>query len=90
MQNSSNTSVNDVLKQVSRIKKVEPNPNLYAQTLRKINGQSTISFFFVKAAACLLIAFISAEIYVAFQIKKTQRENISSLIYITNNILYHE
>ena len=90
MQNSSNTNVNDVLKQVSRIKKVEPNPNLYAQTLRKINGQNTISFLFVKAVACLLIAFISTEIYVALQIKQIHHENISSLIYVTNNILYHE
>jgi hypothetical protein len=79
-----------VFEHLAHIKQVEPDANLYAQTIRKIRRKNTISMFWVRAVACLLITFISTEFYFAVSESNSSSKDISVIIYKTNNILYHE
>jgi len=90
MKNSSNNDMKQVFEHLANIKKVEPNANLYSKTLGKIQGQNVIPVFWVRAVACLLVAFISTEFYFIFSKNHSDSKDISIVIYKTNNILYHE
>ncbi len=79
-----------VFEHLAHIKQVEPSANLYAQTIRKIRKKNTISMFWVRAVACLLIIFISTEFYFTVTKYHSSNKDISIIIYKTNNILYHE
>jgi len=80
----------EVFEYLEKIKKVEPNTNLYAKTLSEIKRQNVIPLFWVRAVACLLIAFISTEFYFSLGKSHSNSKDISSVIYQTNNILYNE
>jgi hypothetical protein len=90
MKNSSNTNMKEVFKHLANIKMAEPSGTLYAQTLIKLQRKNTIPLFWVKAAACLLIAFITTEYYIASTKNKSADNDILLVIYKTNNILYNE
>ena len=90
MKNSSNTNMKEVFEHLENIKMVEPNANLYAQIVCKVKRQNVIPLFWVRAVACVLLAFISTEFYVSFNKTKSNKSDISLLIYKTNNILYNE
>jgi hypothetical protein len=89
MENSSNENMNKVFEQLSKIKMVEPSENLYVKTINRVQRQSNIPLFWASAVACLLMAFISAEIFVVSK-KKNNYADISVVIYQTNNFSYNE
>ena len=89
MENSSNENMNKVFEQLSKIKMVEPSENLYVKTINRVQRQSNIPLFWASAVACLLIAFISAEIFVVSK-KKNNYTDISVVIYKTNHFSYNE
>lgn len=89
MENSSNENMNKVFEQLSKIKMVEPSENLYVKTINRVQRQSIIPLFWASAVACLLIAFISAEIFVVSK-KKNNYTDISVVIYKTNHFSYNE
>lgn len=88
MENSSNKNMNKVFEQLAKIKMVEPSENLYVKTINRVQRQSIIPLFWASAVACLLIAFISAEIFVVS--KKNNYTDISVVIYKTNHFSYNE
>jgi hypothetical protein len=90
MKNSSNKDMKQVFEHLANIKTVEPNVNLYEKTVVKIQGQNVIPMFWVRTVACLLVAFISTQFYFTFSKNHSDSKDISSVIYKTNNILYHE
>ena len=90
MKNSSNKDMKPVFGHLANIKTAEPNANLYAKTVGKIQRQNVIHMFWVRAVACLLVAFISTEFYFTFSRNHSDSKDISIVIYKTNNILYHE
>lgn len=90
MKNSSNSTMEHVFNLLANIQTAEPSRNLHSKTLKKLQRQTTIPLFWVSVAACLLIAFISTEFYIATFKNNTTKEDISMLITKTNNILYHE
>jgi hypothetical protein len=81
--------MNKVFEQLSKIKMVEPSENLYVKTINRVQRQSYIPLFWASAVACLLIAFISAEIFVVSK-KKNNYTDISVVIYKTNHFSYNE
>ena len=81
--------MNKVFEQLSKIKMVEPSENLYVKTINRVQRQSNIPLFWASAVACLLIAFISAEIFVVSK-KKNNYTDISVVIYKTNHFSYNE
>jgi hypothetical protein len=81
--------MNKVFEQLSKIKMVEPSENLYVKTINRVQRQSIIPLFWASAVACLLIAFISAEIFVVSK-KKNNYTDISVVIYKTNHFSYNE
>ncbi len=89
MENSSNKNMNKVFEQLAKIKMVEPSENLYVKTINRVQRQSIIPLFWASAVACLLIAFISAEIFVVSK-KKNNYTDISVVIYKTNHFSYNE
>jgi hypothetical protein len=89
MENSSNENMNKVFEQLSKIKMVEPSENLYVKTINRVQRQSIIPLFWASAVACLLMAFISAEIFVVSK-KKNNYTDISVVIYKTNHFSYNE
>ena len=90
MKNSSNQDMKQVFEQLAKIKMVTPNTNLYAKTVNKIHKQNVVSMFWVRAVACLLVVFISTEIYFTLSNSHSKNNRISGLLYKTNNILYNE
>ena len=89
MENSSNKNMNKVFEQLAKIKMVEPSENLYVKTINRVQRQSIIPLFWASAVACLLMAFISAEIFVVSK-KKNNYTDISVVIYKTNHFSYNE
>ncbi len=89
MENSSNKNMNKVFEQLAKIKMVDPSENLYVKTINRVQRQSIIPLFWASAVACLLIAFISAEIFVVSK-KKNNYTDISVVIYKTNHFSYNE
>lgn len=89
MKNSSNKNMNKVFEHLAKIKMVEPSENLYVKTINRVQRQSNIPLFWASAVACLLIAFISAEIFVVSK-KKNNYTDISVVIYKTNHFSYNE
>ena len=90
MKNSSNTDMKEVFEQLANIKMAEPSETLYAQTLIRLKRQNVIPLFWVRAVACLLIAFIMTEFYIASNKSNYSNNDISVVIYKPNNILYNE
>ncbi len=89
MENSSNKNMNKVFEQLAKIKMVDPSENLYVKTINRVQRQSIIPLFWASAVACLLIAFIYAEIFVVSK-KKNNYTDISVVIYKTNHFSYNE
>jgi len=89
MKNSSNKNMNKVFEHLAKIKMVEPSENLYVKTINRVQRQSIIPLFWASAVACLLMAFISAEIFVVSK-KKNNYTDISVVIYKTNHFSYNE
>ena len=89
MENSSNENMNKVFEHLAKIKMVEPSENLYVKTINRVQRQSIIPLFWASAVACLLMAFISAEIFVVSK-KKNNYTDISVVIYKTNHFSYNE
>jgi len=89
MKNSSNKNMNKVFEHLAKIKMVEPSENLYVKTINRVQRQSIIPLFWASAGACLLMAFISAEIFVVSK-KKNNYTDISVVIYKTNHFSYNE
>jgi hypothetical protein len=81
--------MNKVFEQLAKIKMVEPSENLYVKTINRVQRQSIIPLFWASAVACLLMAFISAEIFVVSK-KKNNYTDISVVIYKTNHFSYNE
>jgi len=79
-----------LFEKLAQIKKVEPNMHLQNKTFSKFKKQTIISLFWVRAAACLLIIYTVAEVYVASNKLNNHQQDISILIPTTNNILYNE
>ena len=92
MNSSSNTEMDQVFKQLSGIKSVEPDSyfRLYTQTLIKIKRENPLPAFWLKVAAIFIIVVISTEILVLTNNKQTTADTNSPVVIITNNILYHE
>jgi hypothetical protein len=89
MENSSNENMNKVFEHLAKIKMVEPSENLYVKTINRVQRQSIIPLFWASAVACLLMAVISAEIFVVSK-KKNNYTDISVVIYKTNHFSYNE
>jgi hypothetical protein len=87
---SSNADMEQEFNYLAQIKQVEPNINLYSKTSNRIQRQNLIPLFWVRAAACLMFAYISAIFYFTLSNKNSDSKYISVLIYKTNNTLYHE
>lgn len=90
MKNSSNKDMGQVFEHLANIKMAEPNINLYIKTVSKIQTQNLIPMFWVRAAACLLVAFITTEIYLTYSGTHSNSKDVSILINNPKNILYNE
>lgn len=90
MKKSSITNMTDAYNLLAKIKQVEPNSNLYANTLSKIQSQKAIPLFWVRAVACLLITCICTAFYFSTSKNYSNSRDISSVIYRVNNTLYNE
>ncbi len=90
MKHSSPLDITEAFSLLHQIKKVEPCPDLYAKTIKRIHKQNIIPWFWVSAVACLLIIIFASEFYIVLRKSHTQRQNISIMIYKTNNYLYNE
>ena len=89
MESSSNTDMKQVFEQLANIKAVEPNAKLQTLTLNRLNKKNIIPLNWVRAVACLFILFISFEYYVFYN-NKSNKQDVASYVYVTNNILYNE
>jgi len=90
MENSSKTDMKEVFGYLENIKKIEPNANLFSNTLNKINKQNVIPIFWVRAVACIFFAFISIEFYFSMGKIESNSKDVSIVIYNTKNTLYNE
>ena len=90
MENSSNKNMEQVFEKLAKIKKVEPSTHLYSLTLKRINVQNIIPLFWVRAVACILILFVSVELYIVFNAQNPHHQSISIGMVKTNNMLYDE
>ncbi len=90
MKNSSNINMEDVFDHLAKIKKVEPNINLYSHTMDRLQHQNVVPLFWVRAVACILIVLMSTEFYLVSNMANTNHQEASIVISNTNNILYHE
>lgn len=90
MKNSSNTNMKQVFEDLANIKLAEPSVNLHAQTLNKLQRRNIIPLFWLRAAACFLIALITTEFYIISNKENIHTQDSSIVILKTNNILYHE
>jgi len=79
-----------LFEKLAQIKKVEPSMHLQNKTFSKFKKQTIIQLFWVRVAACLLIIYTVAEVYVASNKLNNHQQDISILIPTTNNILYNE
>ena len=80
MKNSSKTDMKEVFEKLANIKMAEPSETLYAQTLIRLKRQNVIPLFWVRAVACLLIAFIMTEFYIASNKTKPKVGDTGSII----------
>jgi hypothetical protein len=87
---SSNVDMEQEFNYLAQIKQVEPNTNLYSKTSNRIRRQNIIPLFWVKAIACLMVAYLSIIFYFTLSKNNSDSKYISVLIYKTNNTLYHE
>jgi len=78
-----------VFEHLANINEVEPSVNLYSQTLQRLYRHNIIPMYWVKAAACIGILFISSEFYIFYN-QKSNKQDIAAYVSITNNILYNE
>ena len=90
MESSSKKDMEKVFHYLSAIKQVDPCRDLYTNTLNKLNKQKRIPLYWMSLAASLLVLIISAEMYVAYNIEHSAGNEISDIVYITNNHLYNE
>ena len=92
MNSSSNTEMDQVFRQLSGIKSVEPDNyfRLYTQTLSKIKRENVLPTIWLKVAAIFITVVISTEILVLTNNKHTTADTNSPVVITTNNILYHE
>lgn len=90
MENNKQNFMEEAFELISQIKEVEPNSNLYTQTLNKIQNRKQISTIWILAAASLIIGLFSAEIYVTVKTEKSSKNEISYSIYKSNNDLYND
>ena len=89
MESSSNIDMKQVFEQLANIKAVEPNAKLQTLILNRLNKKNIIPLNWVRAVACLFILFISFEYYVFYN-NKSNKQDVASYVYVTNNILYNE
>jgi hypothetical protein len=90
MNYSSPQDITDAFSLLHQIKKADPNPDLYTKTLNRIHKKNIIPWFWVRAVACLLVIIFASEFYVVLRKRNTPSQNISVMIYKTNNYLYNE
>ncbi len=86
MKNSSNNFME--LEILTKIQQVEPKDELYTQILEKIQQKNTISWNWVRIAACFFIIALATE-YTLVHKKNTQLE-LANLLPQNSNILYYE
>jgi len=90
MKNSSKPNMKQVFDQLANLKLAEPSVNLYAQTLNRLKRRNIIPLFWLRTAACFLIALITTEFYIVSNKEKIHSQDSSIVILKTNNILYNE
>jgi hypothetical protein len=90
MKNSSNPNMKQVFEHLANIKLAEPSTNLYAQTLNRLKRRNIIPLFWLRAAACFLIALITTEFYIVSKKENIHIQDSSVGVLKTNNFLYHE
>jgi hypothetical protein len=90
MNHSSPQDITAAFSLLHQIKKVEPNPDLFTKTLNRIRKKNIIPWFWVRAVACLLMIIFASEFYILIRKSHTPSQNISVMIYKTNNYLYNE
>ncbi|MEN9339337.1 MAG: hypothetical protein RIQ62_649 [Bacteroidota bacterium] len=90
MNHSSPQDITDAFSLLHQIKKADPNPDLYTKTLNRIHKKNIIPWLWVRAVACLLVIIFASEFYVVLRKRNTPSQNISVMIYKTNNYLYNE
>jgi len=90
MKKASNLNMEEVFDQLAKIKTVAPSNDLHLKTIKKLQKQNIIPLFWVKVAACFLLAIFATEYYLVSIKKDTFNKEISIVFAKTNNILYHE
>lgn len=91
MKSSSNYNMDQVFIYLKNIKIIDPDVNMYSKTFDKIKSKNLISVFWVKSVACILILFISSEIYIiSKKERKYDKDILTIIITKTNNNLYDE
>lgn len=88
---SSNSSMKPSIELLSQIRHVEPPDALYAKVLQRIQKQQTISIRWVRAAAAIIVCIISVELYMFANLSQSHNQtNLTELVPVTDNMLYHE
>lgn len=90
MKKTSNLNMEEVFDQLAKIKTVAPSNDLHLKIINKLQKQNIIPLFWVKVAACFLLAIVATEFYIFSNKKDTFNQEISIVFTKTNNILYHE
>jgi len=85
---SSNENMEQVSVYLSQIKQVLPSSNLLDRTYQKLNER--VSYFWVAAVASVLFVFFGLEFYYTFDRVHATGNELTQVIYTTNNMLYNE
>ena len=90
MKKTSTFKIEHVFNQLKNIQPVAPSNDLYLRIVSRQHVQKVIPLFWVKAVACLLLAFITTELYIVSSQENKEMGELSILLPETNNVLYHE
>jgi hypothetical protein len=89
--NSSKEDMEEIFQKLAKIKKVEPETDLYFSINNRIQSRDIISLTWLKIAASVLIILFSSEILLfKSDFDKSSSNELKNLVPQTNNLLYNE
>jgi hypothetical protein len=82
----------DILNQLSAIKKVEPSKALFSKIEKRIEQSSTgtISLFWARAAAAVMLCLVVSEFYYIIDNSKNTSTDITLIAPSSDNIISYE
>ncbi len=94
--NHNEKHLEQVFQQLTTIKKVTPSVNLYDSIItnlyapNKIKQQETVSLFYLRIVAAMLLLFFSFEIILLRKDYNSTSSNLKMIVVENSNVLYNE